>query len=157
MMTKLTLCCAVAMAAALAASGAAAEECEGIGAGKYAEPVILIEAVDGATTMLVRNTGSFTVTGTTGMTDDTFWQQCAGFWTVNADKSSSGAGNCFTLNGDGDKWVTSWEGDNSGGTWANVSGTGKFAGWQNSKGTWTYGTRYGDGLRLTLWKGTCDE
>ena len=31
MMMKLTLCCAVAMAAALAASGAAAEECEGVG------------------------------------------------------------------------------------------------------------------------------
>jgi enoyl-CoA hydratase len=68
-----------------------------------------------------------------------------------------GAGSCFSLDGDGDQWVTSWEGVNSGGTWANVSGTGKFAGWQNSKGTWTYGARYGDGLRLTLWKGTCGE
>jgi hypothetical protein len=157
MMTRLTLSFAVAMAAALAASGAAAEECEGIGASECAEPVILKEADDGATTMLIRSTGSYTMIGTTGMTGDTFWQQCAGFWTVNADKSSSSAGSCFSLDGDGDQWITSWEGVNSGGTWANVSGTGKFAGWQNSKGTWTYGARYGDGLRLTLWKGTCGE
>ena len=157
MMTRLTLCCAVAMAAALAASGAAAEECEGVSALKYAEPVILNKADNGATTMLIRSTGSHTIIGTTGMTGDTFWRQCAGFWMVNADASSSGTGSCFSLDGDGDQWVTSWEGDNSGGTWATVSGTGIFAGWQNSKGTWTYGARYGDGLRLTLWKGTCGE
>ncbi len=107
--------------------------------------------------MLVRSTGSNTMISAPGLTGDTSWQQCAGFWTVSADESGSGAGSCFTMDGDGDQWVLSWQGDDSGGTWAHVSGTGKYASWQNSKGTWTRGPSYGDGLQVILWKGTCGE
>ena len=156
-MTRLTLGCAIALATTLAASGAAAAECEGVGARKYDEPEILRKADDGSTTMLVRSTGSNTMISAPGMTGDTSWQQCSGFWTVNADESGSGAGSCFTIDGDGDQWILAWQGDNSGGTWAHVSGTGKFAGWQNSKGSWSRGASYGDGLRVVFWKGTCGE
>ncbi|MEM7171512.1 MAG: hypothetical protein AAF530_15185, partial [Pseudomonadota bacterium] len=62
---------------------------------------------------------------------------------------------CFLMDGDGDQWIQSWEGDDAGGTWAHVSGTGKYAGMENSKGTWTRGARYGDELSVTSWKGTC--
>ena len=154
-MKKLTLCPAVAAVAVLAASGAWAAQCEGVGARKYSEPVIIQKAEDGATTMLIRSTGTNTILNPAQIAG-TMWQHCTGFWTVNADKSGSGSGNCYSLDADGDQWIVSWQGDNAGGTWAHVSGTGKYAN-QNGGGNWKYGARFADGIGLTPWDGSCGD
>jgi hypothetical protein len=156
-MKKLTFCSGIAVAAVLAASGAEAAQCEGIGARKSAAPVIIHKAEDGAMTMLIRSTGTNTIISPAEMTGGANWQHCVGFWTVNADKSSAGAGNCYALDAAGDQWITSWEGGNGGGTWAHVSGTGKYAARSNAGGNWKPGARFADGMRLTLWDGTCGD
>jgi hypothetical protein len=51
----------------------------------------------------------------------------------------------------------SWEGTNAGGTWAQVSGTGKYANRTGAKGNWKPGTRFADGMGLTLWDGDCGD
>ncbi len=92
----------------------------------------------------------------------TAWQHCNGVWTVKADKSGSGFGSCYTVTPAGDRRAVSWEGSNaagkpSSGTWAQVTGTGKYANWQDTKGTWKSGARFADGIRLGNWEGTCGE
>ncbi len=129
-------------------------EREGVSARKSAKPVIIHKVKDGATTMLVRSTGSST---TTSPAQSARWQHCVGLWTLNADKSGSGSGNCYSLDGDGDQWTVSWEGTNAGGTWAQVSGTGKYANRTGAKGNWKPGTRFADGMGLTLWDGDCGD
>lgn len=156
-MEKFALCAAITAAAVLAATGAFAAQCEGVDARKSAEPVMIHKADDGAMTMLIQSTGSNTIISPAGMTGGAIWQRCTGLWTVNADKSGGGSGHCYSVAGNGDQWIISWEGGDAGGTWAYESGTGKYAGWSGSKGTWKSGTRYGDGMHLTLWEGTCAE
>ena len=157
MTRKPTVFSMIAAGALLAASGAQAAECKGVGARNYAEPLIIHKAEDGATTMLIRSTGTSTITSPADMTGGASWQHCVGLWTVHADKSGSGSGNCYSLDADGDHWTISWEGTNAGGSWAYESGTGKYAGRLDNKGTWTPGTRFGDGTRLTLWDGICGD
>jgi hypothetical protein len=74
---------------------------------------------------------------------------------MKADKSGSGAGNCYFIDGEGDQWIISWDGTNAGGGWAHQSGTGKYAGRTGAKGMWKYGTRYADGTAITTWTGDC--
>jgi hypothetical protein len=121
------------------------------------EPTIIHKADDGAVTMLIRSTGATTIISPAEQTGGASWQHCVGLWTVNADKSGGGAGNCYSVDADGDQWIISWEGGNEGGKWAYVSGTGKYAGRSGNEGGWRPGARFGDGLRLTLWDGTCGD
>lgn len=152
-MKKLTFYPAIAAAAMLSASGAWAAQCEGVGARKYSEPMMIQKAEDGTATMLIRSTGTNTVISPAEIKGSA-WQHCVGLWTVNADKSGSGAGNCYSLDADGDRWIVSWQGANGGGTWVHVGGTGKYAN-QNGGGNWKSGAGFADGMRLTLWDGTC--
>jgi hypothetical protein len=154
-MRKLTLYPALTAAAMLATSGAWAAQCEGIGARKSGKPVIIQKADDGAMTMLITSTGTNTILNPAEIAGAA-WQHCSGFWTVNADKSGSGSGNCYSLDADGDQWIVSWQGSNAGGTWAHESGTGKFAN-QNGGGNWAYGAKFADGVGLTPWDGTCGD
>ena len=125
-----------------------------VNARKSGKPVILRKAKDGATTMLISSTGSST---TTSPERSVRWQHCTGFWTVNADKSGSGSGNCYAFDGDGDQWTISWEGANAGGTWAHASGSGKYADRSSAKGTWKPGGRFADGTGLRSWEGDCGD
>jgi len=153
---NLTFCAAAALAAVLAAGVSEAAQCAGVGARSYAEPVIIHKADDGAVVMLLRSTGTTTATSPAEMAGGVSWQHCVGLWTVNADKSGSGSGNCYTLDPDGDQWTISWEGGNAGGNWAQVSGTGKYAD-RVASGTWKPGARFADGQRITLWEGSCGD
>lgn len=156
-MEKLQFLPAIAVVAAFAASSAQGAQCEGVGVRTYPEPVIIHKAEDGTTTMLLRSTGTTTITSPTEMTGGASWQHCVGLWTVNPDKSGSGSGNCYSVDAEGDHWTISWEGDNAGGTWAFVNGTGKYAGRSDNKGTWKPGARFAGNMRLTLWDGTCGD
>ena len=142
----------LALAGGLAANGAAAEPCEGVNARRAADPVVVHQGRDGSVTMLISSTGSST---TTRPVTAVRWQKCSGLWTIDADKTGSGSGHCYSVDGDGDQWVISWEGGDDGGTWAHQRGTGKYANLSAAKGTWEYGERYPDGLRLTTWSGDC--
>lgn len=145
----------LALVATFTANSADAAKCEGHNGRTYAAPIILSEGEDGAKTMLINSTGTQTHTSPAVSTN---WQHCIGFWTVNADKSGSGAGSCYSLDADGDQWIQAWEGTNDGGTWAHLSGTGKYAAWTSaSKGNWNYGKRYADGTAITTWDGNCGD
>ena len=85
-------------------------------------------------------------------------------WTVNADKSGSGSGNCYTVDKNGDYRVTNWQGSKAAGkgqkangTWVRLSGTGKYDGAHMSKGTWKSTSRFAEGFRIGNWTGECSS
>ena len=153
-MPKLTLTIGIATAAALVAGSALAAECTGVGARKYAAPVILHKAEDGTVTMLSTSTGTSTITSPPARSSGASWQECSGLITVKPDQSRSGAGNCYTVDSDGDWWIASWDLTGFAGNWSILNGTGKYAG-QTGGGTWKSGYHYADGTGQTLWEGTC--
>ena len=153
-MRKTSFAPAIAVAAVLAAGGAEASQCSGISPRVYADPVVVHEAEDGAKTLLIRSTGT-TIQMSPGA-GETRWQHCVGLWRLEADKTGSGSGNCYSIDADGDQWTISWEGASGSGTWEHVSGTGKYAD-MTANGTWESGARFADDTRLTLWEGVCGE
>ena len=147
--------CAIAML--LGSSGALAAKCEGSNARTYAAPITLHKAQDGAALLFIESTGtSFTSRGDASALNPS-WQRCVGFWSVKADKSGAGAGHCYAVDPDGDRWTISWEGDNAGGTWQSVSGSGKYANAADGKGTWTPGPKFAGGISINTWEGECPE
>jgi hypothetical protein len=142
----------IVLATTLAAGGVKAASCTGIEARMSGKPIIVTKLQDGTTTMLVNSTGTST---TLTPEVSTSWQHCSGLWTTKADKSGSGAGNCYFVDGDGDQWITSWKGTNAGGTWQNQSGTGKYANRTSAKGHWKWATRFANGQYITTWDGDC--
>ena len=157
MWNAISLAIAVAFALSIVASGAQAEKCEGMYVRNYEQPIPVHKGEDGSQSFHIQSTGT-----TIRKTPDNSplsgnWQHCTGLWTVKADKSGSGSGNCYAVDSDGDQWITSWEGDDAGGTWQSVSGTGKYANNASDQGTWKPGKRFPNGMRTGYWDGECAD
>lgn len=141
-----------------------AAACEGVNARKYEKPIAVHKGKDKSTTYLLKSTGISTRETASGAPQDGSYQHCAGLWTVNADKSGSGSGNCYTVDKNGDYRVTSWEGSKAagegqkaGGTWIRLNGTGKYKGGHMSKGSWQSTSRFAEGYRIGNWTGECSS
>lgn len=144
----------VMVGALVAASSAQAATCEGVSARKYEKPMLVFKGKDKSKVYRIQSTG---VTLRKGALGDGSWQHCGGLWTVNADKSGSGSGHCYTIDPDGDQRTLTWTGDKKGGTWKRVSGTGKYAAGGPVKGTWGPGSKFPDGMRIGHWAGECND
>ena len=155
-MLKIQLTASAIAVIMLALSGNAyAASCEGTNTRKYEKPIAVHKGKDNSVTYLLKSTGVSTRKTATGAEQGGSFQHCTGLWTVNADKSGSGSGNCYTVDKNGDYRVTSWEGSKAagkgqkaGGTWSRLGGTGKYTGDHMSKGTWTSGLRFAEGFRI---------
>ena len=142
----------------LTVSNAYAVPCKGYGAGKSAKAVMVHKAKDGSQILLVGSTRIQAFETPDNYPADKSWQNCSGLWTLAADKKSgSGSGHCYAVDADGDQHVVRWEGTHEGGTWADVSGTGKYADSNAGKGTWSPSRSYGDGLKVFPFEGECDN
>ena len=96
----------------------------------------------------------------TAPSTDKLWQHCTGLWTVNADQSGSGFGSCYSINDNGDYYLSNWSGSNAAGKrasgeWTRVAGSGAYAGSVGSKGTWQSAARFAEGFRVSEWQGEC--
>ena len=89
-----------------AATAASAAECSGITSRVGEAPIEIMKSEDGATTMLIRSTGSVSDLKPTVLTA---WQHCVGLWTAKPDGSGSGVGNCYRVDPDGDHEMIHWE------------------------------------------------
>ena len=79
---------------------------------------------------------------------------CAGSSVVNSDgNSSSGGGHCVIVDQAGDVIWAWWRGDQNGGTWGFMGGTGKFAGVKGD-GTWMNDREFPGGKFINKWKMT---
>ena len=79
---------------------------------------------------------------------------CTGSSVVSSDgNSSSGGGHCVIVDQGGDVIWAWWLGDQDGGTWGFMGGTGKFAGAQGD-GTWTNDREFPSGKFINKWKMT---
>ena len=79
---------------------------------------------------------------------------CAGSTVVGDDgNSSSGGGHCVIVDQAGEIIWAWWLGEQNGGTWGFLGGTGKFAGAQGN-GTWMNGPVFPSGKLINQWKMT---
>jgi hypothetical protein len=80
--------------------------------------------------------------------------KCTGTTVISADgKSQVGGGHCVSVDSDGDfSWLW-WRGDQAGGTWGYLGGTGKFDGVKGG-GTWKSGQTWADGQYINTYEGT---
>ena len=72
---------------------------------------------------------------------------------IAADGSVSVAGYCDGIDADGDAWWLWIRGDQDGGTWAYIGGTGKFDGIEGG-GTYSVGDGWPDGRIINSWEGS---
>ena len=137
-----------------------AAECEGTAIRKHENLDPVHKNTNGSLVLQLKSTG---ISSQTSPSRADVWQHCSGLWRVNADKSGSGFGSCYSLNPtSGDYYLTLWEGSNktgksAEGTWNRIAGSGAYEATEGSKGTWSSGSRFPEGLRLTHWKGDCVE
>ena len=133
-----------------------AGECSGVNARYFEDAVALHEVEDGPTTYFVRSTGGSTQTVPADKVSARC-QHCVGFFVAHPDGPPTGTGNCYAIDADGDIDVATWDVGGGETTWETVRGTGKFEARIGSSGTGSQGARFGDGLGLVEWSGTCTD
>jgi hypothetical protein len=157
MKNAMSIASVVASSMLMVSAGVDAKDCDGVFARQYEKPIPVHKGADGSQTYHVRSTGASIRRTAEGTPLNSTWQHCTGLWTVNADKSGSGSGNCYSVDEDGDRWVIAWAGDNAGGTWEGVLGTGKHANNVSDNGTWRRDKKFANGMRTGIWEGECAD
>ena len=108
------------------------------------------ELADGSTVDRSPNAG-FLVTDDASSPLHLVGMSCVGSSVVSTDrKSSSGGGYCLIVDRAGELIWAWWLGDQDGGTWGFLDGTGKFAGVQGN-GIWTSGAVFPSGKLINKW------
>lgn len=76
---------------------------------------------------------------------------CSGSSVINASTQAAAiAGYCDMVDVDGDVWTAWYSGDQDGGVWGFLVGTGKFEG-VKGEGTWRAGEAWADGRGINSW------
>jgi hypothetical protein len=79
---------------------------------------------------------------------------CSGSMVMDASgRATVVSGHCDAVDGDGDVWTLWYSGNQDGGDWGYMGGTGKFEGIEGG-GTFSAEVQWGDGRGINSWEGT---
>jgi hypothetical protein len=144
-----------AVAIALAANDALAEQCSGKVISKPLPPIALRDAPDGSKVKWFSSEGIFIVDSPKNHPANRLNRVCGGGFKIAPDgKSGLGVGSCIYSDFAGDVFHLSWQSTFIEGTWKIIGGSGKFENF-SGQGTFKPTKRFENSWGSTTWEGEC--